>query len=403
MERYELPENWAWRMLGELADISAGTSAPQGEQYFSDGKYPFVRTQDVGKYGRTTCLKNTADKVNDKAVSEKKLRKAKRGSIVLPKSGASILTNSRAILGVDAYIVSHLAILEPNVSLLDSFYLYYWLCIIDMTSFSQSDSGYPSLRLSDIAKIEIPTPPLSEQRRIVKRIEELTKRVEETRQLRKSTIEEAEKYILAAIASVFGDGQNHGWVAKKISEICEKPQYGYTESACHAAVGPKFLRITDIQDGKVEWDKVPYCKCDDVDKYRLRTGDIVFARTGATTGKSYLIKNPPKAIFASYLIRLRVGPLILPEFLYWHFQSSTYWASVSSGIDEGNRPNMNGTKLANIEVSYPKDKAEQNRIVEYLNSLQTKAEELKHLQAKTETELEAFTPALLSKAFRGEL
>lgn len=403
MEKYELPEGWEWKRIGELADISAGTRAPQGEQYFSDGKYPFVRTQDVGKHGRMTCLKNTFDKVNDKAISEKKLRKAKKGSIVLPKSGASILTNSRAILGVDAYITSHLAILETNESLLDSLYLYSWLCTIDMTSFSQSDNGYPSLRLSDIAKIEIPVTSLPEQRRIVKRIEELTKRVEEAHQLRESTVEEAEKYIPAAIASVFGDGQNHGWVTKKISKICEKPQYGYTESACHAAVGPKFLRITDIQDGQVEWENVPYCKCEDVDKYRLKTDDIVFARTGATTGKSYLIKNPPDAVFASYLIRLRVGSSILPEFLYWHFQSSTYWASVSSGIDEGNRPNMNGTKLANIEVSYPEDKTEQRRIVEYLSNLQRRSEALKQLQTETEAELAAFTPAVLSKAFRGEL
>ena len=203
MERYELPKNWVWRRIEEIADISAGTSAPQGEQYFSDGKYPFVRTQDVGKLGRTTCLKNTSDKVNDKAVSEKRLRKAKKGSIVLPKSGASILTNSRAILGVDAYIVSHLAILEPNESLLDSFFFYYWLCTIDMASFSQSDSGYPSLRLSDIAKIKIPVPPLSEQRRIVKRIEELTRRVEEARKFIREAESELAAFTPALLAKAF--------------------------------------------------------------------------------------------------------------------------------------------------------------------------------------------------------
>jgi len=261
----------------------------------------------------------------------------------------------------------------------------------------------PRLRTPDLISYEIPIPPLAEQKRIVARIEELTRRVEELRGLRREAVAEAEGYIPAAIAAKFADGQQEGWLTKKVKAICQYPQYGYTDSARHQAVGPKFLRITDIQNGRVHWDTVPYCACPDVDKYRLQTGDIVFARTGATTGKSFLVQDPPKAVFASYLIRLRVGPVILPEFLYWYFQSSLYWEGVFMGIEDGNRPNMNGTKLANLEIPFPADLAEQRRIVEYLNGLQAKSDDLKRLQAETEAELAAFTPALLAKAFRGEL
>lgn len=195
------------------------------------------------------------------------------------------------------------------------------------------------------------------------------------------------------------DSLPEGWVTKKISAICEKPQYGYTESACHSNIGPKFLRITDIQDGKVEWDKVPYCKCANVDKYRLRTGDIVFARTGSV-GKSFLIINPPEAVFASYLIRLRVGSSILPEFLYWYFQSSTYWASISRGIDDGNRPNMNGTKLANLEVPFPEDKAEQRRIVGRINELITRISEINSIHATLENDFREMLSGVYSEISR---
>ena len=78
------------------------------------------------------------------------------------------------------------------------------------------------------------------------------------------------------------------------------------------------LRITDIQDDRVDWESVPYCKIEkaDLPKYRLASGDIVFARTGATTGKSFLVHNPPDAVFASYLIRLRLlDKELLPEFV----------------------------------------------------------------------------------------
>lgn len=203
MDRYELPEGWALKRLGEVSDISSGTTAPQDKKFFTDGQYPFVRTQDVGRYGRTTCLKETKDKVNEVAIKEKYLRLAKAGSIIFPKSGASILTNSRAILGVDAYIVSHLAIVEPKPAVINNEFLYYWLCTIDMAKISQSKSGYPSLRLKDLKYIEIPVPPLLEQRRIVAKIEQSEAKAEQLKQLQAETKAELEKFMPALLARAF--------------------------------------------------------------------------------------------------------------------------------------------------------------------------------------------------------
>ena len=192
-------------------------------------------------------------------------------------------------------------------------------------SVQDQGGGFTAIKREQIEAIEIPVPPLEEQRRMVSRIEELTRRVEEARRVRRVSIEEASRYLAAAISKVFDNRESHGWKVKKIKYICEKPQYGFTESATLDPVGPKFLRITDIQNGKVDWQTVPYCRCDDVDKYRLRPGDIVFARTGATTGKSFLTTETPEpAVFASYLIRLQPKEEVLPEFLYWYFQSSKY-------------------------------------------------------------------------------
>ncbi|RLB03624.1 MAG: restriction endonuclease, partial [Deltaproteobacteria bacterium] len=141
-----------------------------------------------------------------------------------------------------------------------------------------------------------------------------------------------------------------GWRWVRLGEVCEKPQYGYTASAENEPVGPKFLRITDIQEGRVNWEGVPYCRCGkDLDKYLLRPGDILFARTGGTTGKSYLITEvPPKAIFASYLIRVRTRDDLIPEYLYLFLQSDMYWDQVESNKRGGAQPNMNATLLSNI-------------------------------------------------------
>ncbi len=100
------------------------------------------------------------------------------------------------------------------------------------------------------------------------------------------------------------------WKDVRVKDIALKIHYGYTTSAVYENTGIKFLRITDIQDYKVAWNNVPFCEIDenDISKYLLKEEDIVFARTGATLGKNFLIQGKiPKAIFASYLIRIQLS------------------------------------------------------------------------------------------------
>lgn len=99
---YNLPQGWEWKSFGEVSDVYAGSSAPQGDEWFKNGQHPFVRTKDLGRYGITDALSQTDDRINDHCVEIKKPRLAKQGAVLFPKSGASILTNSRAILARDA-------------------------------------------------------------------------------------------------------------------------------------------------------------------------------------------------------------------------------------------------------------------------------------------------------------
>ena len=97
-----------------------------------------------------------------------------------------------------------------------------------------------------------------------------------------------------------------GWVETNIDSIAKIIHYGYTASiSTKKDTGTKYLRITDIQNDHVDWNDVPFCKIPKEKKpnFLLNEDDIVFARTGGTVGKSYLIKNDvPSAVFASYLI-----------------------------------------------------------------------------------------------------
>ena len=154
------------------------------------------------------------------------------------------------------------------------------------------------------------------------------------------------------------------WVWTTVNDISKSIIYGVSESA-KSEGKYKLLRITDIQNNKVDWETVPFTDFDDdkVASYILYDGDIVFARTGATVGKSYLIKGlNQKAIYASYLIRVQTSHLILPEYVKLFFESGHYWEQIELSSVGIGQPNVNGTILGRLNIPLPPF-AEQKRIV----------------------------------------
>lgn len=159
------------------------------------------------------------------------------------------------------------------------------------------------------------------------------------------------------------------WPRIPLGEISESIDYGVTASASEQPLGPRFLRITDIQDNSVNWGTVPWCSCSEreLESSRLKSGDIVFARTGATTGKSYLIGYcPPDTVFASYLIRVRPKESVEPSFISHFFQTSDYWGQITKGARGAAQPGVNATTLKALEIPLP-PLSEQRRIAAILD------------------------------------
>ena len=253
------------------------------------------------------------------------------------------------------------------------------------------------LKPKHLLPISVSLPSLSEQRRIVEKINHFLTKINEVHTLR----EQLKTELSVFVSSVYRDILKpcKGWEVKSVSELCDKPQYGYTASAATEQIGPHLLRITDIQDGSVNWETVPYCDCPSPKKYLLEKDDILFARTGATTGKSFLIEECPTAVFASYLIRLRVQKLVIPKYLYAFFQSPSYWEQISANTVGSAQPNCNATKLANLMVPIP-PLEEQQGIVTYLSNFQEKVNRIKTLQTQAASEFDGILPSVLDKIFR---
>ena len=135
----------------------------------------------------------------------------------------------------------------------------------------------------------------------------------------------------------------------------------------------------------------------------LASGDIVFARTGASTGKSFLVEDPPDAVFASYLIRLRLlDEILLPQFVLMYFQTADYWRSIKDGSSRSAQGRFNATKLGALKIPlHPLP--EQQRIVVGFRSLAAETERLTRLYERKLAALEELKKSLLQQAFNGEL
>jgi type I restriction enzyme, S subunit len=140
-----------------------------------------------------------------------------------------------------------------------------------------------------------------------------------------------------------------------LADIAADMSYGYTASATPEPVGPKFLRITDIAQERLDWDRVPYCQISDREreKYRLQDGDIVIARTGATVGYSKIVRNAPESVYASYLIRVRIDERNDPRYVGYVVGSSDYKQFVLANAGGAAQPNANAKVLTSFHLPLP--------------------------------------------------
>ena len=199
-----------------------------------------------------------------------------------------------------------------------------------------------------------------------------------------------------------------GWEWERWGNISQSIQYGYNAPALeHGAI--KMVRISDIQENCVLWDNVPYCQIEenDIDTYLLKVNDILFARTGGTVGKSFLVEEvPERAIYAGYLIRTRYSSLLNPRYMKLFMESQLYWEQLKNGTIATAQPNCNGKTLAKMLLPIPPTK-EQDRIVgkltqlsSFLNNYTLCQERLNLLNEEIKEQLKK---SILQEAIQGKL
>ena len=171
------------------------------------------------------------------------------------------------------------------------------------------------------------------------------------------------------------------WPEVRLADVARAIQYGFTAAAIDDASLVRFVRITDITSGQINWASVPGCQIDskNLEKYRLREGDVVVARTGASAGSVALYSGNHDAVFASFLIRIQADTKQLDDrFLSAVLHSPRWWDYVARNSGGSAQPQFNGPVLREFSFALPPIE-EQRRISSILAVLDEKIDSNRRL------------------------
>ena len=406
---FEIPESWMWERIGEIFGLQAGKNITSANIYEEKSEqHPYQCFGGNGIRGFVATYN-------------------REGHFALIGRQGALCGNINLASG-KFYATEH-AVVVDHYSMTDVLWSAWFLKALNLNQYATA-TAQPGLAVANIVKVLIPLPPLAEQKRIVAKIEELLPLVDRYEQawskmeqfnsrfpedMKKSllqqaiqgklveqrpeegTAEELFAQIQAEKRRLIKEGKikkekplpeiteeekpfdiPESWMWVRWGDLSQSIQYGYNAPAQESG-RIKMVRISDIQGGKVLWDSVPYCeiKEDDISTYLLGANDILFARTGGTVGKSYLVREvPEEAIYAGYLIRTRYSSLLCPEYLKYFMESQLYWGQLRNGTIATAQPNCNGKTLSKMVLPLP-PLAEQKRIVEKLEQLLPLCERLK--------------------------
>ena len=379
MNNRNLPGHWKIRRLGEVTDIFKGGTPKRSVEKYFQGDIPWAIPTDITALGSALYIDDTDTHISEEALGKSAARLLPTGTVLL---------TSRATIGETAISTVPMATNQGFANflckemLLNIYLAYYLRYIKQRLKDLATGSTFKEITKGTLLNVEISLPPRPEQRAIAS----VLGAIQEAKFARQKEIALERERKAALMNYLFSHGTKdeprkqteigeipESWEVARLGNYCHKPDYGYTESANDSPVGPKFLRITDIQDDEVNWDKVPYCICsaENREKYSLKAGDIVITRIGATTGKAYMVEDSPDAVFASYLIRVRTKEDLLPDFLAQYFRTIGYWRQINQSKGGRLKGGVNIPILSRLVLPLPR-LSQQQEIAEILQACDDK-------------------------------
>lgn len=389
---YKLPKNWCWVYAPHIFDIEYGKGLPTKQ--LSDTGYPvFGANGQIGFYSEY-MYKEPQALMSCRGAYSGTMNKSLPYSYVT--SNSLIISSPRGLMGTDCI-----------------YYLFSALNVSELIS----GTAQPQVTVQAFDGFPIPLSPLAEQQRIVDRIESLFAKLDEAKEKAQAVVDSFETRKAAILHKAFTGEltakwrEEHGvgmesWGKKSVGELCISLKYG-TAKKSDASGNVVVLRMGNLQQGEIDWSDLAYSNDpDDIEKYKLFPGDVLFNRTNsaALVGKTAIYRGEHPAIYAGYLIKLDYDhDKIIGDYLNYALNTldaKKYCNSVKT--DGVNQSNINAKKIGAYSFNVPSI-PEQEKIVSVIQKLLSKEQQSKEAAEAVLDQIDLMKKSILARAFRGEL
>ena len=330
--------------LGEVFTIaSGGTPDKRNPSYYENGTIPWVKTGDL----KNQYVPTGIDCITEEGLNNSSAKLFPPNTVLVAMYGATI--GACSILSYEAATNQACAAFLPNENVLPT-YLYYFLSS-KRDQFVKDGVGgaQPNISAGYLKNVQFDLVPVRQQEGIVERLD----KIENLIVLRKEQLAKLDQLVKSRFIELF---MGKGYPTKTVDEVSiGKGEYGaQSASIGYDPTRPRYVRITDINDdGTLNDDVVASINPSDDEQYKLEYGDFMFARMGATVGKTYAFIEGNQ-IFAGYLIRYRLNPeLINPRYLFWYTRLDEYWNWVKLNQSGAAQPGINAKKYGSLQIPLP--------------------------------------------------
>ncbi|MCT7443985.1 restriction endonuclease subunit S [Aliarcobacter cryaerophilus] len=399
-ELYSLPDGWKWKKLGELTEVNIGKTPSRSKSEYFLGNKIWLSIRDL----KSDYISDSNEKITDEAIKTSNMKVIPKGTLLM---SFKLTLGKTAFADCDLYTNEAIASLPiKNENVIDKYFLKYSINVIDLEKEVDNAVKGKTLNKEKIKNLDIPLPPLEEQKRIVAKLDNLFAKIDKAIALHQKNIDEANVFMASVLNDVFVELEEK-YGLNILSEVVK----------INSGIAlPSIFKDKESMNGEYEFFKVAQMNND---KRVMKGADLNFT---LNQSKEFKIKLFPKgsilipkrggailtnkkrimerdASYDSNIMGLKADNKILSdEFLFVYLDS----INLCDFVDTSTIPQINNKHIDMMNISLPPLKTQQ-KVVSYLDEISNKMEKIKNLQKKKMQSLKALKASILDKAFKGEL
>lgn len=399
-ELYELPNGWKWERLENLTEINIGKTPSRSKSEYFLGDKVWLSIRDL----KADYISDSNEKITDQAIKDSNIKIVPKGTLLM---SFKLTLGKTAFADCDLYTNEAIASLPiKDESILDKFFLKYSIAVINLEKEVDNAVKGKTLNKEKIKNLDIPLPPLSEQQRIVSKLDLLFQKIDKSIELHQKNMDETDAFMGSVLNEIYGN-RIYGLEGEALKDLCELIVDCEHKTAPIQETGYPSIRTPNIGKGYLILNDVNRVSEKTYNEWTKRAipkeNDLILAREAPAgnvavipkdlkvcLGQRTVLIRPKKEKFNSnYLAFLLLSKDVQDELLA-HSRGAT--------VSHINMKDIRDFKIYNLLSLF-----EQEKVVEYIESVSEKMEKVKSIQKEKMDSLKALKASILDKAFRGEL